>query len=123
MEIISFLHVKLDIEDLDRSMAFYCGLLRLREICKYSIPNGTIVQLSPTGTPPGVELWYEQPSVTVRETHIHIAFEVDNVAAWIQNLRSRGVEIERESFQIGHETIAFIRDPDGYLIELNQVTT
>lgn len=29
-------------------------------------------------------------------------------------------EIAKEPFEIGDEVIAFIRDPDGYLIELNQ---
>jgi lactoylglutathione lyase len=113
--------VKLDVEDLERSLEFYCGRLGLRQIVRYDRDDGiVIVQLSPTGTTPGIELWYEAPGTALRNDRLHIAFAVDGVLEVVEALRSHGVLIEREPFRIGHERIAFIRDPDGYLIELNE---
>jgi len=120
MGIKSFLHVKLDILDIEESLNFYCGYFNLKPICRYEIDNGAIIQLSTTGTPPGIELWYDKTYQDLPETRIHIAFEVDNVVSFTEELRSQGVEIVKEPFEIGHEVISFIRDPNGYLIELNQ---
>ena len=121
MKILSFLHAKLDVVDMRRSEVFYCELLGLREIVRYAIPRGTILQLSPTGEPPGVELWYEEPVEPTPDTKLHIAFAVDDTRAWVRYLRDKGVVVAKEPFEVGHEVIAFICDPDGYLIELNQV--
>lgn len=120
MKIKSFLHVKLDILDIDQSLDFYCGHLDLQPICRYEIPNGAIIQLSTTGTPPGIELWYDKSYLELPKTKIHIAFDVDDVVSFTEKLRSQGVQIVKEPFEIGHEIIAFIQDPNGYLIEFNQ---
>jgi lactoylglutathione lyase len=122
MSLQTFLHVKLDVEDLMRSLDFYCDKLQLKQIVRYDLPNNAvIVQVSPTGQPPGVELWYEKPFKGFNNNRLHIAFEVDDVVGTVSELRRRGVFIEQEPFRKGHELIAFIRDPDGYLIELNEV--
>ena len=120
MNIQGFMHAKLDVTDMERSERFYRDLLGLQEIVRYKIPKGEILQLSPTGASPGVELWYEEPMEPAPRTKLHIAFQVDDTRAWVAHLRERGVVIAEEPFEIGHEVIAFIRDPDGYLIELNQ---
>ena len=120
VKVNSFLHAKLDVADLARSEHFYAGVLGLVEVVRYQIPGGTILQLSPTGRSPGVELWYEASRPVAEATECHIAFDVDDTRAWIERLRSEGVDIAREPFDVGDETIAFVRDPDGYLVELNQ---
>ena len=121
MKIEGFMHAKLDVTDMERSERFYRDVLGLKEIVRYQIPNnGVILQLSPTGESPGVELWYEEPVEPVPQTKLHIAFAVDDTCAWVAYLRELGVTIAQEPFGVGHEVIAFIRDPDGYLIELNQ---
>jgi catechol 2,3-dioxygenase-like lactoylglutathione lyase family enzyme len=121
MPLISFHHVKLDVEDLGRSLDFYCGLLGLKQIVRYDRDDGvSIVQLSTTGQPPGVELWHEPPWAGLRNERLHFAFAVTGLASLVEDLRTRGVVVEIEPFTIGHEKIAFLRDPDGYLIELNE---
>jgi catechol 2,3-dioxygenase-like lactoylglutathione lyase family enzyme len=117
----SFLHVKIDIEDEKRSLDFYCNKLHLKEIVRYPLPGGgAIIQLSPTGLPPGIELWYEKPFKGFKNDRLHFAFEVDDVAGVVEKLKQSGVAIEQEPFRKGHEVIAFFRDPDGYLIEINE---
>lgn len=124
MPLKAFLHVKLDVQDLERSLDFYCGKLRLRQIVRYDLPGGgVIVQVSPTGQPPGIELWYERPFKGFDNDRLHVAFEVEDVEAEVRELRGRGVRVEQEPFRKGHEVIAFLRDPDGYLIELNEDTS
>jgi catechol 2,3-dioxygenase-like lactoylglutathione lyase family enzyme len=124
MPIESFFHVKLDIADVNRALAFYCGKLQFKEIVRYQLPGGgLIIQLSPTGNAPGVELWYERPYTGFSNDRLHIAFLVSDIGEVVRELKERGVEIEQEPFRKGHELIAFIRDPDGYLIELNEDTS
>lgn len=122
MKVLGFMHAKLDVRDLVASEHFYRDLLGLTEIVRYPIPGGTIVQLSPTGRSPGVELWFEEGREVAAPSDIHIAFDVDDTRGWLAALRAAGVTVDREPFAIGHEIIAFVRDPDGYLVELNQTT-
>jgi lactoylglutathione lyase len=116
--------VKIDVQDLERSLHFYCGLLGLKQIVRYDLPNGiAIVQLSPTGKPPGIELWHEPPWKGFCNERLHFAFEVDDLVRVVHSLRECGAPVEVEPFQKGNEKIAFLRDPDGYLIELNEDTS
>lgn len=52
----------------------------------------------------------------------HIALEVEDAAAYCAAVKQRGGEVVREAGAMKHGTtvIAFLRDPDGYLIELIQ---
>lgn len=119
--VTAFLHVKIDVEDLDRSLAFYSGKLGMRQIVRYEQKDGvTIVQVSPTGQPPGIELWHEPPHPSSGTDRIHIAIAVHRLRDLLEDLRRGGVNIVTEPFAIGQEVIAFLRDPDGHLIELNE---
>lgn len=51
------------------------------------------------------------------------ACEVDDVVAVVHELKEMGVHVEHKPFRKGPEVIAILRDPDGYLIELNEDTT
>ena len=68
----------------------------------------------------GIELWHERPHAAFAHVRLHVAVLVTGVSDFVERLRGQGVVIERAPFRIGHEVIAFIRDPDGYLIELNE---
>jgi lactoylglutathione lyase len=123
LKIKEFMHAKLDVADLERSERFYAELLGLREIVRYEMPGETILQMSPTGRSPGVELWFRQGQQPAPAGEFHIAFAVDDTRAWVEHLRQHGVAVAEEPFQKGGETIAFVRDPDGYLVELNESGT
>ncbi|WP_131738040.1 VOC family protein [Actinomadura roseirufa] len=120
MRIVKFMHAKLDVKDLPASEEFYRDRLGLREIARYPLQRGAIVQYAPEGSTAGVELWFESGRRLAPPTELHFAFQVDDVDAWVDALRAQGVAIDREPFEEPGERIAFVRDPDGYLIELNQ---
>jgi lactoylglutathione lyase len=50
----------------------------------------------------------------------HIAVGVDDLAAALQELAGQGIEPEREPYRVreGGSLLCFVRDPDGYRIEL-----
>lgn len=123
MPIKEFLHVKLVVENLDRALEFYLGTLGFRTIVRYDLDDGgVIVQVSPTGRPPGLELWCEPGVEPILDDRLHVALGVTDLLGTVQQLRSKGVALEQEPFRKGHELIAFLRDPDGYLVELNEDT-
>lgn len=121
MGVKRFLHVKLDVADIDRSVAFYCDVLGFEPVVRYDRDDGvTIVQVAAEGSPVGIELWRESDHVGLGNDRLHVALETSDLAATVERLRADAVTIEQEIFRMGHEQIAFIRDPDGYLIELNE---
>ena len=50
----------------------------------------------------------------------HIAVGVDDLDATLAGLKVRGIEPEREPYRVseGGSRLCFVRDPDGYRIEL-----
>ena len=50
----------------------------------------------------------------------HIAVSVDDIDATLERLKEQGIEPEREPYRVreGGSRICFVRDPDGYRIEL-----
>jgi lactoylglutathione lyase len=50
----------------------------------------------------------------------HIALSVDDLADTLRQLGEQGIEPEREPYRVreGGSLLCFVRDPDGYRIEL-----
>ncbi|GAB2582333.1 lactoylglutathione lyase [Nitrincola alkalisediminis] len=50
----------------------------------------------------------------------HVAIEVDDVYAACERIKEKGGEVVREAgpMKHGNSILAFVRDPDGYMIEL-----
>ena len=50
----------------------------------------------------------------------HIALAVDDMASTLAGLAEQGIEPEREPYRLreGGSLICFVRDPDGYRVEL-----
>ena len=50
----------------------------------------------------------------------HVALTVDDLDATLERLPSQGIEPERPPYQVreGGSRLCFVRDPDGYRIEL-----
>jgi lactoylglutathione lyase len=124
--------VSVNVLDLERSLAFYEGILGMQEFTRYEHENLTEVVLSftrsdPTQPPP------DRSSMLVlmhhhdrREPYAHgesfsrIAFGVSDVEALVEAVRTAGLEVTREPKALPDSgmMLAFVRDPDGFRIEL-----
>jgi lactoylglutathione lyase len=124
-----YLHTMVRVADLEKSLAFYCGLLGMVEVRRTENAKGrfTLVFLSAPAdraraeaeSAPLVELTYNwDPEVyTGGRNFGHLAFQVDDIYATCDRLMKGGVTINRPP-RDGH--MAFIRSPDGISIELLQ---
>jgi lactoylglutathione lyase len=120
----TFLHTCYRIGDIDRSVAFY-EKLGFEESGRMPIGDEAInVFLNLPGENPILELTYNH-GVTGYEHgtgYNHIALMVDDLNATLERLSADGIEPEKPPYRPGGRTeghfICFLRDPDGYRIEL-----
>jgi lactoylglutathione lyase len=117
------------VHDLDSSLAFYCGVLGMKEIDRKEFAEGrfTLVFLAAPGDAetaqgkraPMLELTYNWDPEKYGEGRNfgHLAFEVDDIYAICARLEASGVIINRPP-RDGH--MAFVRSPDNVSIELLQ---
>lgn len=122
-----FEHVGMVSSDLDKTIAFYCGLLGLKEILVKRTGEGGRIAFLEIG---GVMLEIVEPagaSTPAREVPMseagirHITFRVDDVDAIYERLRAAGVEFTIPPRQAVNaeliRKVAFCRDPDGIVVE------
>jgi lactoylglutathione lyase len=110
------------ISDIDKSLAFYCDALGLKEVRRHKNDKGrfTLIFLSAPGDPSAeVELTYNWDPEEYKggRNFGHLAYRVENIYASCQRLMDKGVTINRPP-RDGH--MAFVRSPDGISIELLQ---
>jgi len=121
----SFLHTCYRIGEIDRSVAFY---EKLGFEVAGRIPIGdeaiNVFMTMPGEEMPRLELTYNHgvDSYEHGSGYNHIALAVDDLDATLEDLASQGIEPEKPPYRPGNRTqghrIAFVRDPDGYRIEL-----
>lgn len=119
-----FLHTCYRIGDIDRSVAFY-KRIGFEETGRMPIGDEAInVFMNLPGEDPVLELTYNH-GVTGYEHgtgYNHIALAVDDLDATLAGLAEDGIEPEKPPYRPGGRTeghfICFLRDPDGYRIEL-----
>lgn len=126
-----FVHTSIRTSNLDRSIAFYVKFLGLKLISRRDISqnNAEIAFLKdPEGKGATLELTcYKNQKRFIQADYEnrlfdHLAFEVRNIEATLENMRAEGVIVTDEPFKLGSNgsVIAFIEDPEGILIELIQ---
>lgn len=110
-------HVALDVDDLDRALTFYCDGLGL-SIAARPPALGTNGAWLDIGDGRQIHL-VASKSFTAPETAQHLALQVGDCDEAVAELRRRGIDIG-DVFDIGAGRQAFLRDPAGNLLELNQ---
>ena len=122
-----FLHTMIRVRDLDASLAFYTGLLGMTLLRRQDYPGGRFtLAFVGYGEEAGntvLELthnWDQAEPYEIGSGFGHLALGVPDIYATCDALRQAGVTITREPGPMKHGTtvIAFLRDPDGYAIEL-----
>ncbi len=122
-------HTMLRVSDLDKSLDFYTRILGMKVLRKNDYPAGkftnTFVGYQDEDAGPTLELTYNwDQSVPYDRGNAwgHIALKVSDVYAASDYLKAEGVEFTKlpSPMKNGTRIIAFIKDPDGYPIELNE---
>ena len=116
------------VKDMEESIRFYTEVLGMKLERREKAPqtHGESATLKSPGSEQVIELnWYAHGSTygTSYENGSeidHIGFEVEDLAAWIKDLESRGVKILIRPYEIGGWNEAFIEDPNGIWIEFLQ---
>ena len=118
------IHTCYRITDVDRSVAFY-NALGFEEIGRIPIRDEAInvfMNLPGDGDKPRLELTYNfgVDSYDIGTGYGHIAITADDLDAALDNLKGQGIEPEKPPYSVreGGSRLCFVRDPDGYRIEL-----
>jgi len=119
---VELLHTCYRITDVDRSVAFYTAL-GFEERRRMPIRDEAInVFMGLPGDGDRIELTYNfgVESYDVGTGYGHIAISVADMEETLARLAEQGIEPERAPYRVreGGSLIAFVRDPDGYRIEL-----
>jgi lactoylglutathione lyase len=120
------LHTMIRVGDLERSIAFYTGVLGMHVLRRKDYPQGrftlAFVGYGPEDEGAVIELTHnwDTASYELGDGFGHVAIAVDDIHAACARIRTQGGVISREPGPMKHGTtvIAFVRDPDGYAIEL-----
>ncbi len=122
------LHTMLRVGDLERSIKFYTDimgmkLLRKNENAEYKYTLA-FVGYSDESEGAVIELTYNWgvEAYDLGNAYGHIAIGVDDIYQTCQVIKDAGGDVTREPGPVkgGTTHIAFIKDPDGYMVELIQ---
>ena len=123
---MKLLHTMLRVGDLDRSISFYTevlgmSLIRKSENAEYKYTLA-FVGYGDESQGAVIELTYNwgEDSYEHGNAFGHIALETDDIYATCDAIKEKGGLITREPGPVkgGATVIAFVKDPDGYNIEL-----
>ena len=125
------LHTMLRVGDLERSLAFYTGVLGMTLLRRHDYPEGkftlAFVGYGPEAEQAALELTHNWGTdrYELGTGYGHVALEVDDAYAACAEIKARGGVVTREAGPMKHGTtvIAFVQDPDGYKVELIQKGT
>ena len=121
---MSLIHTCYRITDVDRSVAFY-NALGFEEKGRFPIRDEAInvfMGLPDDGPEPRLELTYNfgVESYDIGTGYGHIAITTADLDGTLAQLSEQGIEPERPPYSVreGGSRLCFVRDPDGYRVEL-----
>ncbi len=122
---MSLIHTCYRILEIDRSVAFY-EALGFREVGRVPIRDEAInvfMNQPEDGDMPRLELTYnigrEEP-YEIGTGYGHIAITADDLDGTLARLAEQGIQPEKPPYTIreGGSRLCFVRDPDGYRVEI-----
>src|SRR5579872_3763205 len=120
------LHTRYRVNELERTVNFYRNVLGLEEVRRHKSPRGSeLVFMKATESEELIELCHFPASgpVQVQPDLTHLAFEVDNLDAFGKHLEKLGLKYsDGPHRKADGGGIAFIDAPEGYEIELIQMS-
>ena len=125
MPVKKLLHTRYRVNDLERTVRFYQEALGLTVSRRHTSPRGAqLVFLATPNSEEEIELCQMPAGATpvqVQADLTHLAFEVENLKAFAEELKAKGFELSDGPTVTGSgSVIAFIDAPEGYEVELIQ---
>lgn len=125
---LRMMHTMLRVRDLEASKKFYIELLGMSLLSESDFPEGeftlAFLGYGPIESNTVLELTYNygDHDYELGTGYGHIALETSDIHETARVLKAAGAVFTREPGPMKHGTteIAFLKDPDGYLIELVQ---
>jgi lactoylglutathione lyase len=119
---MELIHTCYRIGDIDRSVSFYTAL-GFEELRRMPIRDEAInVFMGLPGDGARLELTYNHgvDSYELGTGYNHIAVRVEDLDGTLERLAGEGIEPEKPPYSVrdGGSRLCFVRDPDGYRIEL-----
>lgn len=115
-------HVCLFAPDLAACEAFYCGALGLTKRFEFLREGRRIGFYLEIAEDQFVEVFERAESVSGPQGIGHFCLEVDDLAAWVDRLASRGIVCTEPKLGADQSWQAWCRDPAGVDIEFHQYT-
>lgn len=122
-KLLGLAHIGVYVADAEKSKDFYLNTLRFDLKAENTLPNGVKLIFCDAGT---CQIELICPPVPVQRPEgvvSHIAIECENIEAWVEELRAKGVKFESEQVSVmdgllGGAKNIFLNGPDGERIEL-----
>jgi lactoylglutathione lyase len=121
---MGLIHTCYRITDIDRSVSFY-NALGFNEVGRIPIREEAInvfMGLPEDGPEPRLELTYNHgvDSYELGTGYNHIAITTPDMDSTLERLKEQGIKPEKPPYTIreGGNRLCFVRDPDGYRIEI-----
>nr|MEC9419579.1 VOC family protein [Pseudomonadota bacterium] len=124
-----YLHTMVRVTNIEDSLDFYCNKMGMTEVRRYENEKGRFtliflagsddVEAGKANAAPLLELTYnwDPETYTGGRNFGHLAYEVDNIYEFCENLQNKGVTINRPPRD---GRMAFVRSPDTISFELLQ---
>jgi lactoylglutathione lyase len=124
LQVVALLHTCYRITDIERSVEFYRAL-GFEEVSRLPIRDEAVnvfLNQPGDGESPRLELTYNfgVDHYELGSAYGHIAITAEDLDATLAQLAAQGIEPERPPYTVrdGGSRICFVRDPDGYRVEL-----
>ena len=128
---MQMLHTMLRVGDLDQSIAFYTEVLGMQLLRRKDYPTGrftlAFLGYGPESEQTVLELTHnwDTSSYELGDGYGHIALGVEDIRTTCAAISGKGGRVVREPGPMKHGStvIAFVEDPDGYKVELIEMSS
>lgn len=111
--------ITVKVKDMEKSLEFYQGQLHLKVMDKINMPGQEMIFLcDEEGNTIELIQNDESKSLENEGSRVSFALEVDDIFLTIKDLEDKGVEIIAKPYKVpSGRVLAFVKDPNGILIE------